>query len=385
MADAEAPILIAADTEPEQGPPGLGPPPPLPPRSPVPEPEEQPTLVSVPDAVAEPSTSSAMLPLPTELFVFPQIGTMKKSKIIQVCEKTPCDRKLCATCNPCLKMYDGVRHMQVPGVNYAMRYKYLVNQIEASQMALLSVNYKTLGTILSLAKLSLVSLFDAFGVKKEECTFHNITFFIEKLDTVLIKFVKETAKKSIPEAYKQLEQFHAVPNKDITSEVLSKIFTLPIQPGTNCIKFIEEFFNDSTYFSIFATQVYEKLVRCVERANPIVGNIIVITFHAIAQLMDILYSDYIASLTDDFDSSNKKIGGMFKHEFIRMQFTAQLTTSTHLLFTYLFKHRTDIEINCAKECERMQNSTDAPETSTATPVPEKKSSGFFSMFSSSSS
>src|SRR3989338_7454693 len=301
MADAEAPILIAADTEPEQGPPGLGPPPPLPPRSPVPEPEEQPTLVSVPDAVAEPSTSSAMLPLPTELFVFPQIGTMKKSKIIQVCEKTPCDRKLCATCNPCLKMYDGVRHMQVPGVNYAMRYKYLVNQIEASQMALLSVNYKTLGTIFSLAKLSLVSLFDAFGVKKEECTFHNITFFIEKLDTVLIKFVKE-------------------------------------------------FFNDSTYFSIFATQVYEKLVRCVERANPIVGNIIVITFHAIAQLMDILYSDYIASLTDDFDSSNKKIGGMFKHEFIRMQFTAQLTTSTHLLFTYLFKHRTDIEINCAKEC-----------------------------------
>jgi len=363
----------------------------------VPEPEEQTPLeilvsafdavIEVPasDAVAEPSTSSAMLPLPTELFVFPQIGTMKKSKTTRVCEKTPCDRKLCATCNPCLKMYDGVRHMQVPGASYAMRYKYLVNQIEASQMALLSVNYKTLGTIFSLVKLSMVSLFDAFGVNKEECTFHAITANIEILDAMLINFAKISAKTTIPEAYKQLEQFHSVPNRDITSEVLSKVFATALFPNTNCIKYVESFFNDSTYFSIFANQVYEKLVRCVERANPIVGNIILITFHAITQLMHALHPDYVASLTDDF-GNNKKIGGMFKHEFIRTQITAQLITSTHLLFTYLFKHRTDIEVNCAKECERMQNSTDASEVSSTTvPVPEKKSSGFFSMFSSSSS
>ena len=324
-----------------------------------------------------------MLPLPTELFVFPHIGTFKKSKLPQVCEKTPCDQKLCAVCNPCVRMYDGVRHSHIPGINYAMRYKYLINQIESSQLALLSVNYKTLGTIFSLAKLSLVSLFDAFVTKKEECMFYAIATHIEMLDNMLIDFAKRRTKMLIPEAYKQLEQFYSVPNRDVTSEVLSKIFTLPVHTNTNCIRFIEWFFNDSTYFSIFANQVYERLVRCVERTTPIVGNIIVIVFYAITQLMDTLYPDYVASLTEEFEN-NKKVCGLAKHELIRTHITAQLVTSTHLLFTYLFKHRTDIEVMCAKECERMQNSTDAPEPSSTPPAPEKKS-GFFSMFSSSSS
>lgn len=259
-----------------------------------------------------------------------------------------CSRKdVCSQCNPCFKAYNAASRSST-SASYTDEFKLLMSNIQASQHALESVDYTTLAMVFSLSKITLASLFKVFA-NKANADFDFVNKTIKALNDSLLDFIKKDFRETMTETNKKLDAFHSIANQDITTKVLQDIFPVGTDiGGVGFFEVLDSLSNDMNLYSVFAADVKEKLIRCVERNNAFIGNVVIRVFKAIIGLVDTLIPGYKAMTLTDFNVI-PVFAGLTHPEFTKFYVTSQLASETQSLFTFLFKHRYETEALCVSE------------------------------------